>query len=224
MSKPRVEETVHSYAELLDLYEMTGSTVPKWLLDKLGRRERVSDRDDLMAAARDCGVPERYVGVVPDPSRNSAMASGTGYYVHGTTGDGKTTRAAELLLGWVMDGMGSARWVSSVTLLSEIADTYGGRGSEMEVIARYASCGLLVVDDLGKERATEWTLSKLFQLFDERYSQRRPTIVTTQYGAAELGRMMAKGSGDVATAQAIVSRIRETYRAIDCGPEDRRLG
>lgn len=224
MSRQEDGSVVHSYAELLDLHEMTGTPVPRWLLEKLGRREKVPDRDKLMDAARACGVPERYVGAVPDPTRNAAMSAGTGYYVHGTTGDGKTTRAAELLLGWIMDGMGSAKWVSSVTLLSEIADTYGGRGSEMEVIARYATCGLLVVDDLGKERATEWTLSKLFQLFDERYSHCLPTIVTTQYGAAELGRMMAKGSGDVATAQAIVSRIRETYRAIDCGPEDRRLG
>lgn len=217
------ESKVSSYEELLDLYEQTGSPIPRWLLDRLGRRVRVASRDELTAAARAAGVPERYVGVVPDSTRNSQLSRGIGYYVHGTTGDGKTTKAAELLEGWLAEGMGDARWVSSVTLLSEIADTYGGRGSELEVVGRYATCGLLVVDDLGKERATEWSLSKLFQIFDERYANHRPTIVTTQYGAAELARTMAKGSGDDATAQAIVSRIRETYRGIDCGPEDRRV-
>ncbi|MBO7674437.1 MAG: ATP-binding protein [Atopobiaceae bacterium] len=225
-----VQTSVEDYDELLGLFEQTGSEVPKWLLDKLGQRTRIESRDDLMAAARAAGVPERYVGVVPDESRNSQLAEGVSYYVHGTSGDGKTTKAAQMLEGWLAAGMGTALWVSSIGLLAEIADTYGGRGSEVEVVARYSSCGLLVIDDLGKERATAWALSKLFEIINNRYSggtepgRATPTIITTQYGSAELGRRLSHEGGVHETAQAIVGRIREAYRGIDCGPDDHRRG
>jgi DNA replication protein DnaC len=44
---------------------------------------------------------------------------------------------------------------------------------------RAASCGLLVLDDLGRERATEWWLEQLGRLIDDRCANLRRLVVTT---------------------------------------------
>ena len=38
---------------------------------------------------------------------------------------------------------------------------------------------LLVLDDLGKERSSEWALEKLYQIVVHRHNARLPTIITT---------------------------------------------
>ena len=89
------------------------------------------------------------------------------------------------------------------------------------MLSKYMFCDLLIVDDLGKEVPSQWSLSKLFEVFDSRYANRRPTIVTTQFDSASLARRMAN-SGDTETAMAIVSRFREKYRGMNLGDVDRR--
>lgn len=213
--------TVASYAELLDAYEQTGTPVPKWLLERMGRRNRIVDADELHRLALEAGVPERYSWAVPDESRNELMAQGTGYYLHGVSGDGKSTLASSMLKGWLAADMGQALWVQAVRLMPEISDTYGGKGSETAVVGRYAKAPLLVVDDLGKENVGRWSISKLFWLLDARYGSKLPTIVTSQHSPEELGAIMA--AQDAETAKAIVGRMRETYRQIRLGDVDHRL-
>ena len=213
--------TVATYAELLELHEMTDSEVPKWLKDELGRRDSIIDADELRRLALEAGVPKRYSWAVPDSSRNELMAKGTGYYLHGVSGDGKSTMASSMLKGWLSAGMGHALWVPAVQLMPEISDTYGGKGSETAVVGRYASSPLLVIDDLGKENVGRWSLSKLFWLLDARYGAKRPTIVTSQHSPEELGAIMAMQNPE--TAKAIVGRLHETYRQIRMGDVDHRL-
>lgn len=45
---------------------------------------------------------------------------------------------------------------------------------------------LVVLDDLGREKSTDWVIERLYVLVNERYNQRRPTIVTTNYTPGEL--------------------------------------
>lgn len=45
---------------------------------------------------------------------------------------------------------------------------------------------LVVLDDLGREKVTDWALERLYVLVNERYNWRRPTIVTSNYTPAEL--------------------------------------
>jgi DNA replication protein DnaC len=59
---------------------------------------------------------------------------------------------------------------------------------------------LLVLDDLGREKVTDWATERLYVLVNERYNRRRPTIVTTNYSPDELA---ARGY------DALVSRLVE---------------
>ena len=76
---------------------------------------------------------------------------------------------------------------------------------------------VLLMDDLGAERTTEWTIAQITRLFDLRYRNDLLTVVTTQYGETETEAMQGSriadrlfdlGSGKVR----VVSNRGESYR------------
>lgn len=76
---------------------------------------------------------------------------------------------------------------------------------------------ILLMDDLGAERTTEWTIAQITRLFDWRYRNDLLTVVTTKYGERETESMQGStiadrlfdlGSGKVR----IVSNRGESYR------------
>lgn len=72
-------------------------------------------------------------------------------------------------------------------LLQRIRATYGDddEGSESTVMDALIQTPLLVLDDLGKVKLTEWGQEKLYTLISERYSAKRRTIVTSNYGVTD---------------------------------------
>lgn len=214
--------TYVSLDELYDLYASDGTEPPKWLSRMLGKPvETGLDGDALERKVLESGIPTLFSVAEPSYDMLDTLRDGGGIYICGVQGAGKTWMACRIAKGWLSRGLGDARFVSSVKLLSEIGSTYGGNGSEDAVLAKYSFCDLLIVDDLGKEVPSQWSLSKLFEIFDSRYANNRPTIVTTQFDSASLARRMAN-SGDPETAMAIVSRFREKYRGMNLGNVDRR--
>ena len=210
-------------SELYDMYVSVGSDPPDWLAHMLGKKSRrITDEQELVRKAIESGIPSLFSVAEPDETKLDTLRSGYGLYISGTQGAGKTWLASRIAKGWIMNGLGRVRFVSSVRLLSEIGDTYGNGGSETSVMERYTSCPLLIVDDLGKEVPSQWALSKLFLLFDTRYSEQSPTVITTQFGTNALVNRMSK-SGDKETALAIVSRFREKYKSVNLGDMDRRV-
>lgn len=49
-----------------------------------------------------------------------------------------------------------------------------------------ADLELLILDDLGSERPTEWTAERLYALVNRRWLEERPTIVTSNLASGEL--------------------------------------
>lgn len=214
--------TYVSLDELYDLYARDGTEPPKWLSRMLGKPvETGLDGDALERKVLESGIPTLFSVAEPSYDMLDTLKDGGGIYVYGAQGAGKTWMACRIAKGWLSRGLGDARFVSSVNLISEIGSSYGGNGSEALVLSKYMFCDLLIVDDLGKEVPSQWSLSKLFEVFDSRYANNRPTIVTTQFDSASLARRMSK-SGDPETAMAIVSRFREKYRGMNLGDVDRR--
>jgi DNA replication protein DnaC len=77
------------------------------------------------------------------------------------------------------------------------------------------TASILILDDLGTENATPWAREKLFQIFNYRYNEQLPIIVTTN---ADL----RPGSGRAQVSGAIDERIRSrlldqrnTYAELD---------
>jgi DNA replication protein DnaC len=75
--------------------------------------------------------------------------------------------------------------------------------------------GLVVLDDLGREKPTDWVIERVYVLVNERYNRRRPTIVTTNYTPGELN---ARGYG------AIFSRLADGADVVRISASDYRAG
>src|SRR5699024_8390718 len=55
-----------------------------------------------------------------------------------------------------------------------------------DFIASFDEYDLLIIDDLGVERNTEYAMEQMFFVIDSRYRSRRPMIITTNLKLAEL--------------------------------------
>lgn len=74
-----------------------------------------------------------------------------------------------------------------MTNFSRIVNDLNGRGNNRnDVIDRLCSYPLLIIDDFGIERETDYTLEQIYNIVDSRYRNQRPLIVTTNLALGEL--------------------------------------
>ena len=86
----------------------------------------------------------------------------------------------------------------------------------LEQSASFSHYPLLIIDDLGIERSTEYALEQVYAVIDERYKAGLPVIITTNLTMEELRR-----PADVAHAR-IYSRVLEMCTPVQITGEDRR--
>lgn len=180
-------------------------------------------QSDLVSAWHDTGVPKRFYEVQPDRDGLAELEFSGGLYLTGPKGTGKTTAACRILKAYVREnqsnGWVSARFLSVPDWLGSMRGVWGDQ--EEEAFQRASRCRLLVLDDIGKGKPTEWAIERLFRLVDDRYNGARPTIFTSQYDLGELGERCTV-NGDAETADAMVSRIYESCKGVVFDGEDLR--
>ena len=149
------------------------------------------------ASAKTYGIFAQYV----------ASFSQCGLYIFGAQGSGKTYAASAVAIEIAKTGK-SVRFVSAISMLDEIKSTYSTPTEESYVINSFVHPDLLVIDDLGKEQVTEWSLSRMFKIIDSRYSSKKPTVVTTERTEQELSARWSR-DGDAVNGNAIIRRLGE---------------
>lgn len=105
----------------------------------------------------------------------------------GGYGSGKTHLAAAI--GNYRKGMGEEPiFVVVPDLLDHLRATFSPSSnvSYDELFNRVRSAPLLIMDDLGTQSATPWAREKLYQIFNERYNAKLPTVITTSGSLEEL--------------------------------------
>lgn len=188
----------------------------------LAAKEEAARREKALSRA---GIPRRYWAAEADrPEFAEYIASfagngGAGLYIHGGVGAGKTHAASAMARLFAEAGYDVA-FTTAKGMLERVKATFDEGGTEAAV-ARYAKCDVLVLDDLGKEDATEWSVGTVFSVLDARYEDMRPTIVTSNYSPGALADRLAR-RGERVTAEAIASRISQTCRPVYLGGRDRR--
>ena len=90
-----------------------------------------------------------------------------------------------------------------------------------EIIKLYCECDLLIIDDLGKEKLSEWVLEKLFQIINSRYENMLPVIITTNYNEEQIIKRLSFNNDGV-TAESLVSRLNEMCLEINMNFSDYR--
>ena len=147
---------------------------------------------------------------------------GNGLFITGDVGVGKTYTACACVIAAIREGC-SAKYLTGGQIIRQMIGAITAGSSEEAVLNKITRTSLLVVDDLGREGTTAKTLSRLFDVINERTSRKKATIYTTNYTPAELVKQWSE-TGDRKTAQAIVSRIAGSTKKIEMYGDDRRLG
>lgn len=132
---------------------------------------------------------------------------GIGLFFVGPVGTGKTHLAAAIANYLIKEKVIPVKFGNITMLLSEIKATYDedAKMRENEVIYTLSNVALLVIDDLGKEKTTEWTNQILYTIVNNRYENYKPVVVTTNLSIQDLEEKLG---------QATMSRIIEMCRGI----------
>lgn len=87
------------------------------------------------------------------------------------------------------------RFVLAADMLDLLREGYD-RGDYAEQKRTLQQTPVLALDDLGAERATEWTQEQLFTIINWRYEHMLPTLVTSNHSAAELRARIGERTAD----------------------------
>ena len=146
-----------------------------------------------------------------------------GLLLIGPPGIGKTHIAVSVLREVVLKGMRGV-YYDTRSLLSAIRSTYNPvvRASEAEVLEEVMHAELLVLDDLGAERLTDWVEETMHLVVNTRYNEKRPTVFTTNYEDVP-----EEGNLDSLLARVrprLLSRLREMCEFLEYdGPDFREF-
>lgn len=127
----------------------------------------------------------------------------------GSAGTGKT---------WAAYAVGNAAvragtWSIAYTAVDLLADLRPGGADPAATYDRVSRCDLLVLDDVGREQVTAWSLEQMQRLLDARSRERRRLVWTTNLAYDALGERY----GDP-----VVSRLLDDAVAVRIVGEDRR--
>ncbi|GAC1661457.1 MAG: ATP-binding protein [Acidobacteriaceae bacterium] len=163
-----------------------------------------------------------------------------GLLFHGPCGIGKSHLAIGIVRELIIKGIG-ARYSNTKDLLQNLRYSFNpiAQTSEAELLNGITECEVLVLDDLGAERLTDWVQETMYHVINSRYQADRTTIITTNltYGGpnpieddapqSRLSSDQAKRATRKETlgdrvGQRIWSRLTEMCRPVAMQGEDQR--
>ena len=105
-----------------------------------------------------------------------------GLLFFGSVGVGKTHLAVSILKGLTERGF-SCLFYEFGSLLKEIQDSYNvyTQSSELGVLAPVLNADILVLDELGASKPTDWVRDTMAHVINTRYNDKKLTIFTTNY-------------------------------------------
>lgn len=150
------------------------------------------------------------------------VEEGKGLYIWGkSTGCGKTSWACKIMshyfrkiafsTGLENEGL----YIYLPTFLEDLRNSYDNPDPDFEqVLSMLKSCKLLIIDDIGAERVTEWVRERLVSIVNTRVSSNLSTIYTSNLSPVELTESMGDRIG---------SRVLGSSSVVEITGADRRL-
>ncbi|MBV8855917.1 MAG: ATP-binding protein [Acidobacteria bacterium] len=144
-----------------------------------------------------------------------------GLLLMGPVGVGKTHLAVAILHGLIEKGV-PCLFYEFGALLKEIQDSYNkvSNTSEMSVLAPVYQAEVLVLDELGASKPTDWVRDTMMQIIGKRYNDKKLTVFTTNYSDAR--RNPAEETLEDRVGVRLRSRLYEMCRTVELDGDDYR--
>jgi DNA replication protein DnaC len=160
-------------------------------------------------------IAERYLKEFPEIFTSSDYSKGIA--LMGTVGIGKTMLMLAIT-NELLEKRIPVIFITTPDLIAELrVAQFTDGGQEMEdKISQLSTAKVVIFDDLGKEKITEWVQTQYFRIINARYIKKLPTLFTSNYDSDEI----AERLGD-----AISSRLYALTktRQIFIGADDYRV-
>lgn len=152
-------------------------------------------------------IARRYVA-----NFDAMRSQGTGLLLCGSVGTGKSFLAAAIANELISQGT-PCLMTNFSRIISRISEKFGGDQKYLDNLNRF---DLLIIDDLGAERDTEYMWEKVMDVIDARYRAGLPLIVTTNLNPKDL-----YDPSDI-RRQRVFSRLKEMCIFLEVNGADRR--
>ena len=139
-------------------------------------------------------------------------AKGEGLVLMGTVGTGKTHLAGAIANELIKKQFKTVIFTTIAQIMDSIKAEFDNK-KEKKTQHIY-TCELLILDDIGKEKASDYMKEKLFEIINTRYERLLPIIITTNLDMKGFRAFLG---------EALFSRIVEQSHFINIKGEDYRL-
>lgn len=179
-------------------------------LNDLGKRFEESEFDNL----------------IPRPGTESAIKTAQQYIrefeswgcksllIWGRPGNGKTHIASAIAK--TLDEQGYSIVFQSVPeLLERIRSTFrkNSRDTEEQIMKALLNCDLLILDDIGAEKLTDWVQDIIFRIVDGRYRKEKPILYTSNLTMEGLAEQVSYRTYDrITETSVLVQNKSSSYR------------
>jgi len=142
-----------------------------------------------------------------------AKAQSGNLWLYGGCGSGKSHLGSAIVRS-AIESERRALFAEVPRLLDQLTADYLSDDSPILRESRWATCDLLILDDLGMQKCTEHRVERLTMVVNERSLHNRSTVVTSNSTASELGESLP---------DRLLSRLMEDCEVICTGSEDWRI-
>ena len=191
-------------------------------------QQEVADAQRLEWCLRLSGIEGRFARATfdsydaPLPAQAAALSTcktfavdfkpdaGGGLWLIGPPGTGKTHLGSAIVSHVIREHKRSASIHGVHEIMQMLKGSFGKRAADdaettEEVLERLGTQSLLVLDEIGVARDSEWQREQIFTIVDRRYRLERPTVVISNLPAAELKEVLGQRAYD---------RLREGSRQV----------
>lgn len=160
---------------------LTSANIPRLYQDRTFANYDTADRDDkryTLNAAK--YTAEKFVASYPVDTR------GIGLLFTGSIGTGKTHLAVSVLKG-ILDKGGTGMFYHFQDLIKKIQNSFNRnvQATEAEILEPILNAEVLVLDELGASKPSDWVFDTIAHVLNTRYNERRTTIITTNYANSD---------------------------------------
>jgi DNA replication protein DnaC len=139
----------------------------------------------------------------------------TGLLFIGTIGVGKTHLAVGVIRELMLQKNVDCLFYDYRELLKEIQNSYNAtvNTTELEVLRPVFEAEVLVLDELGAVKPTEWVWDTVSHILNTRYNDRRTTIITTNFADLPAGGLAINQATRATREETLGDRIGERMRS-----------